>query len=64
MTSNNYWNKIQVTLHDTISFSFLLNCDPDTRHKQFEYGYLIISLINAAITIGVAMHSYVWSIKI
>jgi hypothetical protein len=43
--------------------SFLLNCDPANRHKPFEYGYLILSIINAAIIFGVAMHSHIWSIE-
>lgn len=44
-------------------FSFLVNCDKYNRHKKFEYGYLLVGLINAAITIGVAMHSRIWSIR-
>lgn len=41
----------------------MLDCDPGQRHKTFEYGYLIITAINALILIGVAMNSYIWSIK-
>jgi hypothetical protein len=44
-------------------FTFLINCDPDNRHKKFEFGYLIISIIDAIIILSVAMHSYIWSIK-
>jgi hypothetical protein len=63
-TARNYWNEVKVALPNGISFSFLLNCDPENRHKQFEVGYLLLSIINAAIIVGVAMHSYAWSIKI
>lgn len=71
MTNQNYYNHIKVTLvvagqlslPSTYEFSFLLNCDRYNRHKKFEYGYLLIGLINAAITIGVAMHSRIWSIR-
>lgn len=41
----------------------MLDCDPGQRHKTFEYGYLAISALNALILIGVAMNSYIWSIK-
>lgn len=49
---------------DSYSFSFLLDCDPENRHKQFEVGYILIAIINTAIIVGVAMFSHVWSIKI
>jgi hypothetical protein len=42
--------------------SFLLNCDPTQRHKPFEFGYLILTVINAVIIVAVAMHSRIWSI--
>ena len=73
MTNQNYYNHIKISLlfinnetfaTSTYEFSFLLNCDRYNRHKKFEYGYLLIGLINAAITIGVAMHSRIWSIRI
>ena len=41
----------------------LINCDHGGRNKKFEYGYMVIAFINAAITIGVAMHSRIWSIR-
>ena len=44
-------------------FTFLINCDPDHRHKKFEFGYLIISVLDTIIILSVAMHSYIWSIK-
>ena len=34
-TPLNYFNKVQVQLNGAISFSFLVNCDPNNRHKQF-----------------------------
>lgn len=62
ITDYNYYNKVEVHLPGAEHVSFLLNCDPGNRHKPFEYGYLILSIINAAIIIGVAMHSHIWSI--
>lgn len=64
LANNNYWNKVTVTFVNSSSFSFKLDCDPDNRHKSFEYGYIIIAFINAFIIVAVAFHSYVWSIKI
>jgi hypothetical protein len=40
-----------------------MGCDKGGRNKQFEFGYIIIALINAAITIGVALYSKIWSIR-
>jgi hypothetical protein len=34
-THKNYFNKARVEIDSTYSFSFLINCDPDKRHKQF-----------------------------
>ena len=61
---DNYFNKIDVLLNNqNYRFSFLLNCDPKTRHKLFEYGYLILAALDACILVGVALHSEIWSIK-
>jgi hypothetical protein len=61
----NYYNKVSIILlGGKYKLSFLVNCDPDSRHKQFEYGYFILAGLNAFILIGVARHSEVWSIKI
>ena len=46
-----------------LTFSFLMNCDKGGRHKKFEIGYLLISLFNSAIIVGVALHSRIWSIR-
>lgn len=62
--SRNYFNEVKINLTEGISFSFLINCDPKNRHKQFEVGYILLAIINAAIIIGVAMYSHVWSIRI
>ena len=66
----NYFNRVEVQLtavaggeNSTYTFSFLLNCDKGGRHKKFEVGYLIISFINTAIIIGVALHSRIWSLR-
>jgi hypothetical protein len=61
-TNDDYYNKVTVNLSEDLSFSFLLHCDPGVRHKKFEYGYLLLSLLDAAILVGVAMHSHVWSL--
>jgi len=45
------------------SFSFLMGCDKGGRNKKFEIGYIFAAFINAAITIGVALHSRIWSIR-
>lgn len=46
-----------------MEFTFLVGCDKGGRNKKFEIGYIIITIINAAITIGVALHSKIWSIR-
>ena len=64
LTKDNYFNEVTLYLvRYSISFSFLLNCGPKDRFKQFEIGYLIISVINAIVMAGVAMHSHIWSLK-
>jgi hypothetical protein len=63
-SSKNYYNEITVTILTQFRYSFLLDCDPENRHKQFEVGYIILSVINALIIIGVAMYSHIWSIRI
>lgn len=40
-----------------------MGCDKGGRNKKFEIGYILIAFINAAITIGVALHSRIWSIR-
>lgn len=62
--SRNYFNEVTISIKGSITFSFLLNCDPSNRHKQFEVGYILIAVINGAIIVGVAMYSHVWSIRI
>lgn len=44
-------------------FSFRLDCDSGKRHRNFEWGYVIIMVINSIIMVGVALHSRIWSIK-
>lgn len=68
---NNYFNKIDITITLTTQkdqtkdykYSFLLGCDKGGRNKKFQIGYIIIAIMNAAITIGVALHSRIWSIR-
>lgn len=64
----NYFNKIDIIIseNDTnieYKYSFLLGCDKGGRNKKFEIGYIVIAVLNAAITIGVALHSRIWSIR-
>jgi hypothetical protein len=41
-----------------------MGCDLGGRNELFEYGYIFIAFINAAITIGVALYSRIWSIRL
>ena len=52
-----------MTIFDT-RVSFRLHCDVGGRHKNFEWGYVIIMIINSVIMIGVALHSRIWSITL
>lgn len=62
--NGNYYNKVTVDLPQGYNFNFLLDCDPKGRHKKFEFGYLVISLINLGVIVGVAMYSHIWSIRV
>ena len=70
LTLDNYFNRVVIHLEVNstsatthYNFSFLMDCDQGGRHKKFEFGYLLISLLNAAVIIGVALHSRIWSIR-
>lgn len=58
-----YYNKVDILIKSHYRFSFLVNCDKGGKKKVFEIGYLLITVLNAAITIGVALHSKIWSIR-
>lgn len=58
-----YYNKVDISLKSHYRFSFLLNCDKGGKKKVFEIGYILLTVLNAAITIGVALHSKIWSIR-
>lgn len=61
--NENYYNKADIVIKGQYRFSFLFNCDKGGRRKVFELGYILIAGINAIITIGVALHSKIWSIR-
>lgn len=58
-----YYNHIKISIAG-YNFSFMLDCDEGERHKRFEFGYMIIALIDSIIIISVALHSRIWSYSI
>lgn len=45
------------------TFSFLLNCDLYDMHKNFEYGYIFLSLLGLLIVVVVSIHPRIYSIR-
>lgn len=45
-------------------FSFLLNCDLYDLHKNFEYGYIFLSIIGLFVVVVISMHPRIYSLRI
>ena len=45
------------------TFSFLLNCDLYDLHKNFEYGYIFLSVLALSTVVIVSMHPRIYSLR-